>query len=475
MTDSLPKGLMATTSQLPSKFDDPDAVEVEDIIRLWRVYATNPRVMNGDEGHRLENLFWRILSSDHVRGSIQGATLAKIFSHISEEPSPLVHLRGQGGCAEEGSKTIEQAPPKDGNKPTSQSVPGPAQQPLLPILKKNGSQSESQKTTRLLLPPQIGEYNVNKPPKASLNPPTAPTLSDTSSKQGQRRTHIVAIKASNGRRRPVMIRRKSSQASTDTLSTQKSRQTLQTPQTPRLELSTAPTSPSPRNAFEEEPDLGDNPVDRQSPDESSEAPEPFMSTSPKKPLTWLDVGRMASKPRKSREPQDPATVARCFPYSFLYSNSDMFTESLRDEDTQPSHIPLVQRNFRTRYVEKQREEVAACSLKTSSSLSEGLSEATSRGIGFSLPATSSTHTNLTVPSFSTSHHSTHEPDVINDAPAFRTPAQILPQPRSSLSALFQDDDVESSSPPEKPMIPCDPMGDQFLPVPPLSRRKPYHK
>lgn len=98
--------------------------------------------------------------------------------------------------------------------------------PLPPILKKSNSSShgETQKTTRLLLTGLGGKSVTRKP----SNPPTpvppsrpvafdeqlqCPTASNSGTRPSQKKTFTVASKAKTSKRRPVLMRRKSSQQS----------------------------------------------------------------------------------------------------------------------------------------------------------------------------------------------------------------------------------------------------------------------
>lgn len=132
-----------------------------------------------------------------------------------------------------------QASPENPPGPQDQ-VPSTNRPPLHPILKKSSTSGESQKTTRLLIPSQEGESITREPdnpptpvpptqPLQPLPPPpsklttsttstvttttTAPTATAPRTVQKKQR-NVVASKARNIKRRPVIMRRKSSQAST---------------------------------------------------------------------------------------------------------------------------------------------------------------------------------------------------------------------------------------------------------------------
>jgi hypothetical protein len=89
--------------------------------------------------------------------------------------------------------------------------------PLHPILKKSNSSShgETQKTTRLLLT-GLGGQSVTRKPSNPLTPipPSRPIMfGEQVNRQGQKKAFVVPSKAKGAKRRPVLMRRKSSQQS----------------------------------------------------------------------------------------------------------------------------------------------------------------------------------------------------------------------------------------------------------------------
>jgi hypothetical protein len=51
------------------------------------VYTNNRSTLNDDTGRRLENLFWRIWSSERISSVIRGSTIARLLLEISDGPS----------------------------------------------------------------------------------------------------------------------------------------------------------------------------------------------------------------------------------------------------------------------------------------------------------------------------------------------------------------------------------------------------
>ncbi|KAL4750907.1 hypothetical protein BDW72DRAFT_193434 [Aspergillus terricola var. indicus] len=286
--ESLPKGLVAVSEKVPEELDDIglDAVDIEDIVQLWKAYSTNPSAHEGDAGYRLQNFFWRIWSSKRLSSSLTGSALSRLFLQISEPastPTPTnpsttltspsfrppakteakvgTRTQRQFPCDHAAAVTVadlqmqeteplssslkrdekhpknqhqhqkQQRPPSHG-KSQSHPTPGASNsgtKPLQPILKKSNSSShgEVQKTTRLLLTGLGGQCVTRKPsnPPTPI-PPSRPILfgeqqaPGAASRAGQKKTFAVAskAKAKTPKRRPVLMRRKSSQQSSVSVS-----------------------------------------------------------------------------------------------------------------------------------------------------------------------------------------------------------------------------------------------------------------
>ncbi|KAL4925764.1 uncharacterized protein BDV17DRAFT_178495 [Aspergillus undulatus] len=222
--DSLPKGLVSVSGKVSAELNGigSDAVDVGDIVQLWKAYSTSPSAHQGDAGYRLQNFFWRLWSSKRLSNSLTGSTLARLFLQISEptvtRPSLFKQSEPQtlsSSLKHDGKHQHPPGHPSSGG--TTATTPKP---PLQPILKKSNSSShgETQKTTRLLLTGLSGQSVTRKPsnPPTPI-PPSKPVTFGEQTLQGsrpsQKKTFAVGSKAKSAKRRPVMMRRKSSQQS----------------------------------------------------------------------------------------------------------------------------------------------------------------------------------------------------------------------------------------------------------------------
>ncbi|KAL3473938.1 hypothetical protein BJX99DRAFT_232686 [Aspergillus californicus] len=230
--EALPGGLVSTSGKVSAELGVIDAVDIGDIVQLWKAYSTNPSVHAGDTGYRLQNFFWRIWGNERLSNTLTGSILARLFLQISE-PSSLTLVKAKikvrdNTESEPPSSSLKHEKPSPGHGTGHPSSGGTAKSPLPPILKKKSNSSshgegQTQKTTRLLLTGLSGESVTRKPsnPPTPI-PPSQPVAileqaTRQSGIQGQssKKTFVVAskAKAKSAKRRPVLMRRKSSQQS----------------------------------------------------------------------------------------------------------------------------------------------------------------------------------------------------------------------------------------------------------------------
>ncbi|KAK2798291.1 hypothetical protein FQN50_008896 [Emmonsiellopsis sp. PD_5] len=154
MTEALPKGIVLNTESISSEIENIGGVDVEDVAKLWRVYTANRSTMREDEGRRLENLFWRIWSSGRISRTIQGSTLATLFLHISEGESIT---RTGLGRLREISQSIPRIPPSRrspaSSTTSSQQPQGSTRTTSFPSSSRNVSRKPSANAPRVLPPP----------------------------------------------------------------------------------------------------------------------------------------------------------------------------------------------------------------------------------------------------------------------------------------------------------------------------------
>ncbi|KAL3468614.1 hypothetical protein BJX64DRAFT_282774 [Aspergillus heterothallicus] len=236
--ESLPRGLVSTSGKVTSELGGIDAVDIGDIVQLWKgthtlspspscpgvpstltpsaAYSTKPSVHEGDTGFRLQNFFWRIWSNKRLSASLTGSTIARLFLQVSE-PSSLKPTAKECDPPLSSLKSGNHHPNNTGKANNVSASATTSKPPLPPILKKSNSSShgETQKTTRLLLTGLGGQSVTRKPsyPPTPI-PPSRPIMfGEQVNRQGQKKAFVVPSKAKGPKRRPVLMRRKSSQQS----------------------------------------------------------------------------------------------------------------------------------------------------------------------------------------------------------------------------------------------------------------------
>ncbi|GFF86863.1 hypothetical protein IFM60648_07850 [Aspergillus lentulus] len=214
--EELPEGLLSTTKTLPSSFDDSMPVHVQDITLLWKAYNVKPSALEGIIGYRLANFFWRIWSNDCLRISLPGATVAKLFMRISgSTASKVSEVPSNTNPSLRKNKSEGKLPERLNNRAAHRG-------PLQSILKKpNAAPKETHKTARWLITDDTDNsstceaVNSATPTTASASATDVPT-----SHHSHKKTQFVASKTAKGsKRRPVILRRKSSQSTSGVKST----------------------------------------------------------------------------------------------------------------------------------------------------------------------------------------------------------------------------------------------------------------
>ncbi|KAL1982214.1 hypothetical protein VTN96DRAFT_1640 [Rasamsonia emersonii] len=375
MTQDLPAGLVTTTGKIGSELDGLGDIAIEDIAKLWRVYTTHSSVQRDGAASRLENLFWRIWGSTRLRKTLTGSTLAALFMDISED-RPLRTTPRQSPQA--ALKKTSRISPETLNNPSvsnysdAENVPSAAlsvqtRTPLPSILKKPHAEKpcatpgepSSFKTTRILVP----EIAVQKA-KTTLTPAmgapatvTAATSRDPPQKAGRKKPTFVANTSALSKRRPVVIRRKSSQTSP---SAEVSEGSLL--KSEAAAATTKADGPAQKPAIPEEQDNSAQGLSWQSlsylrPDDGNNTNNQTTSSSPA-PNTTTTTTRLSPPPigfttssvHRHASPVRPPSTEQAATQP--PSSSTSKTSSLVDPD------------FRSRFAERRRQEAAAAAATT---------------------------------------------------------------------------------------------------------------
>ncbi|KAL1878860.1 hypothetical protein Plec18167_004155 [Paecilomyces lecythidis] len=384
MTENLPKDLVLTKGHVGSELAILGGVDVDDIIKLWRVYSTNRSILRDGVGRRLENFFWRIWGSRRIYSALSGSTLATLFVHISDDrairtASAATVKKVQPRADQD---TASWSPPQtsaqvssdyrskdDNSRKAEQTRPGRTQTRLPSILKKSqATPAEHPKTTRILVSDKAGENILRT---ASSNPQSPATgiqsRKEPAPKQSRKKTSFVVNTAVNSKRRPVLLRRKSSQQSSRGSSARAS--PLPTP------LTSTPIGESqePQEYF---PKVITKVVEKPLPVEEPVVIEQSSRTEDllqKIPLLMTDGVPMVAELPVTEGP--PPTSFRA---SSVYRHRS--PERKHDSSKDRSNKPLVSTDFRSRFAEKvHRESFGASSLAASDGVSSDVTgEAVSR-------------------------------------------------------------------------------------------------
>ncbi|KAL1970985.1 hypothetical protein VTN77DRAFT_2819 [Rasamsonia byssochlamydoides] len=370
MTQDLPAGLVTTTGKIRSELDGLGDVAVEDIAQLWRVYTTHSSVQRDGAGARLENLFWRIWGSTRLRETLTGSTLAALFMDISEDrplrttprQSPQAALKKTSRVSPEPLNNLTLPTKAVSNYNDAENFPSAAHSvqtrtPLPSILKKPNAEKPSAtpgepssfKTTRILVP----ESAIQKD-KAMLAPTmgapatvVAATSRDPAQKQGRKKPTFIANTPALSKRRPVLIKRKSAQTSP----------TAEVSEDSLLASEAATTkenAPVQKTVIQEEWDNGAQGLSWQSlsylRSDDGNNNQTTSTSSAASRLSPPPIGFTASSVHRHRSPDRPSS-----------------TEEAADQQSSTSPS-LVDRDFRTRFVERRRQEASSLTNPSSSYL-----------------------------------------------------------------------------------------------------------
>lgn len=311
------------------------------------------------------------------------------------------------------------------------------------------TRSESPKTTRLLLAGESGASVTRKP----SNAPTPVLQAQPDTFKSQKKTYVAPTKAKSSKRRPVIMRRKSSQASSGSNTRNHSPTRAPTPlavesSAQLLELEDGESDVDPPGMESTDSvdlkltDVKDKvvpsvaPVDPADLEKPVQLPESFLSD-----LKDILQKKSPSQSTKSSPPR----------YGFISRIDDYTHYDARffksENYEQPSSASLVDKDFRTRFTERRRqeEELLASSLTTGDSsmpingsggesiesispTSQGTSTATHPGIPIRTPSQNGT-------TFSTSGRRT------SDGMSIVTPSS---KGRSQLSFLLEKSRLEEA-------------------------------
>ncbi|KAI1875948.1 uncharacterized protein JN550_001444 [Neoarthrinium moseri] len=243
----LPKGIVFNIDRVYKEVAAYPVVPPEKIYEYWHVYTTTFGKLKDPTASRLENFWWHVLGSD--RRSLSGATLARLFEHISNGPT-FVRLKGPPnryeGPSSPSTADKSAVPSSKGHQPDSQqhdddnplemtgsmrpiqsssSKPPPAH----PILKKPRGPSTSgpRPTARFVSPHQSEAEDDEKESSADSSTSAAGreddagkrTSNSAPAKEKQKKSSLSVPKkkafvaSSSSKRRPAMPRRQSSQSS----------------------------------------------------------------------------------------------------------------------------------------------------------------------------------------------------------------------------------------------------------------------
>lgn len=215
-----------------------EPLDQAEIARFWKIYTTTKRRLLDPTAERLENYWWRIWYSD--KKDLNAATIARLFDHISNGPT-FVPLRGPPNRVEGPSppnRSFQHGPgassttalnrPRPSGPSTSSGITttassisrAPAPMPH-PILKKTrGPSTGGPRPTARFISPHESEHEGDQNSPVSPNshvviqPPSPdPRDGKADKKAATPNRKKTGFPASTKKKRPVIVRRQSSQTS----------------------------------------------------------------------------------------------------------------------------------------------------------------------------------------------------------------------------------------------------------------------
>ncbi|CRG87713.1 hypothetical protein PISL3812_04733 [Talaromyces islandicus] len=408
MNQRIPSGVVATTDGLTTELQRSDTVNPDDIAQLWKIYTTQSSKIQDVVACRLENLFWRLWANPRLQKRLSGVTLAALFMAIHESGS--VHTTPRSS-----SKTTDLSQPTDTTQVTILTIthdrdgPGSrkgSKSPLPPILKNSAgaksqppSEPSSYKATRIVIPDQPSQRPIKNAGTANK------ATSGLGSKQTRKRPSFVANTSATSRRRGVVMRRKSPLT------------------TPTVEME----EPFPPAVIEQ---IAEGAEETEQADPVAETPNPKDHSNMQEDaeLPWRSLAYLKPSDDDITSMQASLATSPSSPPPANFSVSSVARhrspEELGHVTTAPEAVKsatdLVDRDFRTHFVERKRHESVG-SKGGASSLTSNLSSSQFKDL---LVNNNSNTSATSIPSVSRSL-----------SPAKRAPAALLPSNNSPTLSL----------------------------------------
>ncbi|KAG7009395.1 hypothetical protein G7Y79_00002g005100 [Physcia stellaris] len=346
MAEGLPEGLITNKENVADEIQRLYDVEVEDVIKLWKVYSASKNILPDGAGQRLANFLWRVWGSEKILHHLTGSQLALHFSAISEDgplrttPTQSPRVSRNLSAAINTSQSREQVlPPPSGTskaraKPTSPSQEEEKKEKtrLPPILKRPQEVTSMGRTEASRVSAQSTLSADGEDDSTPSTTPSGKTLKTNTELRGPYST-----------KQPVVAGTSTSEADSDSMpeSSGESPETLQrvsSEDTVRPPSEAAPKAKRTKTVFHASARKRPVVTKRKSSQSSSTvSPRPSAATSGLQDTSGPRTAEVAAqKPLESSEPSKPSPP---LPSPQLPS--------------QPPNT-LVEPDFRTKFVEKTR-------------------------------------------------------------------------------------------------------------------------